>query len=138
MGKSKEPPYFYILNIGPYPMIVIFCPNSKSWARAMTKHIGPSYREAYPSSDGRASYFPTYQALGSNPVAIITANMNAPVDTPVLNAIAVHECVHVFQFLCGYIGESDPSAEFEAYTIQALCQDVFYAMQDYKKTKEGK
>lgn len=32
----------------------------------------------------------------------------------------VHEAVHVFQRLCDSIGESEPSREFEAYSIERI------------------
>lgn len=34
----------------------------------------------------------------------------------------VHEAVHVFQRLCQSIGESDPSMEFEAYSIERISE----------------
>lgn len=34
----------------------------------------------------------------------------------------VHEAVHVFQRLCDSIGESQPSREFEAYSIERLAE----------------
>lgn len=37
-------------------------------------------------------------------------------------ASLVHESVHVFQRLCDSIGESDPSREFEAYSIERIAE----------------
>ncbi len=34
----------------------------------------------------------------------------------------VHESVHVFQSLCDSIGESEPSREFEAYSIERIAE----------------
>ena len=34
----------------------------------------------------------------------------------------VHESVHIFQRLCDSIGESRPSAEFEAYSIERIAE----------------
>ena len=34
----------------------------------------------------------------------------------------VHESVHVFQRLCDSIGESEPSREFEAYSIERIAE----------------
>ena len=38
-----------------------------------------------------------------------------------------HEAVHVFQWNCAKIGEHDPSAEFEAYSIQAIAHNLMVA-----------
>lgn len=49
-------------------------------------------------------------------------------DDPVDNAVSlVHEAVHIWQALCEYIGEENPSKEFEAYTIQNITQRLFDA-----------
>lgn len=42
-------------------------------------------------------------------------------------AMLVHEAVHVWQFHRDRIGERSPSMEFEAYSIQAISQRLFYA-----------
>ncbi len=34
----------------------------------------------------------------------------------------IHEAVHVFQRLCDSIGESEPSREFEAYSIERIAE----------------
>ena len=45
--------------------------------------------------------------------------------------LLVHEAVHIWQHVKELIGESDPSAEFEAYSIQNLAQKL---MEDYTET----
>lgn len=42
-------------------------------------------------------------------------------------AMLVHEATHIFQEDCRIIGESDPSDEFMAYSIQSLSQTLMYA-----------
>lgn len=43
-------------------------------------------------------------------------------------ALIVHEAVHIWQCIRREIAERDPSAEFEAYSVQNLCQDLFEAV----------
>lgn len=41
--------------------------------------------------------------------------------------LLVHEAVHVFQQHCDWIGERQPSVEFEAYAIQCIAQRLIEA-----------
>lgn len=42
-----------------------------------------------------------------------------------IHGLLLHEAVHIWQELKEKMGEGDPSVEFEAYSIQALAQDLF-------------
>lgn len=52
-------------------------------------------------------------------------------------SLLVHEAVHILQEWCSYHGESKPSSEFEAYSIQAISQELMnsYAAQAAGATK---
>lgn len=39
--------------------------------------------------------------------------------------LLLHEAVHVWQKIKKLMGEKEPSSEFEAYSIQAIAQDLF-------------
>ncbi|MFH3964700.1 hypothetical protein WAJ79_19475 [Acinetobacter baumannii] len=39
--------------------------------------------------------------------------------------LLLHEAVHVWQKIKKLMGEREPSSEFEAYSIQAIAQDLF-------------
>jgi hypothetical protein len=43
-------------------------------------------------------------------------------------ALIVHEAVHVWQQVREALGEEKPSSEFEAYSLQAICQELFEAV----------
>jgi hypothetical protein len=45
-------------------------------------------------------------------------------------ATLVHEAVHVFQRLCDSIGETSPSREFEAYSIERIAERL---MREFKR-----
>ncbi|MDC5485845.1 hypothetical protein NRA67_18900, partial [Acinetobacter baumannii] len=39
--------------------------------------------------------------------------------------LLLHEAVHIWQKVKKLMGEKEPSSEFEAYSIQAIAQDLF-------------
>ncbi len=43
-------------------------------------------------------------------------------------ALIVHEAAHVWQHIRDQLGEQRPSPEFEAYSIQSICQELFDAV----------
>lgn len=43
--------------------------------------------------------------------------------------LLLHESVHVWQRIRKLMGEREPSSEFEAYSIQAIAQDLFVMYQ---------
>lgn len=53
--------------------------------------------------------------------------------------LLLHEAVHVWQIVKKRMGESEPSVEFEAYSIQAISQDLFemYEASEVSNGMEG-
>ncbi|KRI52024.1 hypothetical protein [Acinetobacter pittii] len=54
--------------------------------------------------------------------------------------LLLHEAVHVWQKVKKLMGEKEPSSEFEAYSIQAIAQDLFkmYEESEVNDGMEGK
>ncbi|WP_332604774.1 hypothetical protein [Acinetobacter sp. ESBL14] len=50
--------------------------------------------------------------------------------------LLLHEAVHVWQKVRLLMGERDPSTEFEAYSIQAIAQDLF-KMYEESEVRDG-
>lgn len=50
--------------------------------------------------------------------------------------LLLHEAVHVWQKIKKLMGEREPSSEFEAYSIQAIAQDLF-EMFEASEVKHG-
>ena len=42
-----------------------------------------------------------------------------------IHGLLLHEAVHIWQRVRQRMGENNPSTEFEAYSIQAIAQDLF-------------
>lgn len=53
-----------------------------------------------------------------------------------INALLVHEAMHIWQEHCDKIGEKHPSSEFEAYAVQLISQELMVSYR--KQTKERK
>lgn len=53
-------------------------------------------------------------------------------------ALLVHEAVHVWQQIKRLLGEDCPGVEQEAYSIQAIAQELMISYREQKKRKGGK
>lgn len=47
--------------------------------------------------------------------------------------LILHESVHIYQELKRLMGEKEVSSEFEAYSIQRIAQDLFWAFEESEK-----
>lgn len=56
--------------------------------------------------------------------AIVQIGDTSDKDQIQVYGLLLHEAVHVWQFVKRRMGERDPSVEFEAYSIQAIAQDL--------------
>lgn len=58
--------------------------------------------------------------------AIVCMDPDDEIDGIQIAALLVHEAVHIWQECMKVIGEEKPSAEFEAYGIQGISQQLMY------------
>lgn len=73
-----------------------------------------------------------------DPVAFVCIRPTTERTPQQINAVLVHEAVHLWQWMKELIGEDEPSIEFEAYSIQAMSQRLFYAYDDLTREKRKK
>lgn len=71
--------------------------------------------------------------------AIVQIGDTADKDQIQVYGLLLHEAVHIWQIVKRRMGESEPSVEFEAYSIQAIAQDLFemYEESEVKHGMEG-
>lgn len=50
-----------------------------------------------------------------------------------IHSLLLHEAVHIWQRIKQRMGESDPSKEFEAYSIQRIAQDLFVMYEESER-----
>lgn len=58
---------------------------------------------------------------------IVQLGSTEGIDPVAVVGLLAHESVHVWQAIRNYIGEKEPSREFEAYSIQRILQDLLWS-----------
>jgi len=106
------------------PVHIGFCPSRKAWRREM-KRLGIK-GEAYPESDGRAV---TFDHKDGTVLVLVTVRDGSEKehDQAEIAGIIAHEATHAWQRVRLTMGETEPSAEFEAYAMQAIFQGLYSA-----------
>lgn len=100
---------------GPY---LILCLTKETYKKAL-KHL--SVEDAPPFYEGTENARCLYLETPSGKKATVVTLHDWQGKNPVMvSAMLVHESVHVFQEHCRNMGESRPSEEFEAYSIQSI------------------
>lgn len=116
-------------NRGWQPVEFGFCPSKGAWKREMRK-MGYS-PESYPDTAACAT---TFTKNGKKKV-IITVRDGAEKTHTLIEVVGllVHEGVHVWQEIKQSMGEGSPSIEFEAYSVQAIAQELMAAFKASRK-----
>lgn len=86
----------------------------------------------FPGERGATTFFVKHRRGDTAIVAVNVAGC-----TPIqIAALLCHEAVHIKQEICLLWGETNPSPEFEAYTVQTIAQELMesYCEQSYPPT----
>lgn len=122
------------LDRGWQPAFIGFCPSETAWNHAM-RHLGCT-GEPYPDSAGRCSTFEKKDGIGGLTI-IVTLGPAAEHATELeIAGLICHEATHAWQFVRENMGETEPSKEFEAYSVQAIFQGLYGAFLDTRKPKQ--
>ncbi len=109
------------------PLHFGFCPDEAAWRREM-KRLGVT-DSPYPSSDGCCTHFANLKKAANCTIVTISAKKRPALQ---IVGLIVHEAMHIWREIRESIGEHSPSAEFEAYSVQSISQNLIYA---YEKTR---
>lgn len=98
------------------------CVSEDAWFKEM-KSMGIKHPAEFVSHDANATTHFLTNSDGRR--ATIVCIRHNPSRTGIqIAALLAHEAVHVFQRYCDYIGEDNPSDEFEAYCVQNIFQEL--------------
>lgn len=98
------------------------CITEEAWDKQM-KEMGIKHPDPFVSQDANATTHFLKNSDGRR--ATIVCLRYEPTRTGIqVASLLAHEAVHVFQDYCDYIGEHNPSKEFEAYCVQNIFQEL--------------
>lgn len=123
----------YWIDRGWQPVFLGFCPSKKAWDAAM-KEFKIEEPPEYPVSSGCTQYV-CNDKTGEAAILVV---LNGDDKQPLLNIIGlmVHEATHVFDFICEFINEDEPSREFKAYSIQMITMELLEAWRRTRRKGE--
>lgn len=84
--------------------------------------------EFIPKGAGAVAHF--FEESNGAVSAIVCITRPKGVTRHALNALLVHEAMHIWRRIRQWLGESKPSAEFEAYAVQHISQRLMEAFWD--------
>jgi hypothetical protein len=112
-----------------FPYSYGFCPNEAAW-RKEVKRLGVPHLK-YPAADAMCTHMENTDKNLENRCTLVTVgHIKRPART--ILSLLVHEAMHVWREMRGTIGESEPSSEFEAYSIQNITFNLIGA---YEQTR---
>lgn len=111
------------------PYYVALCLNEKEFKR-VCKDIEVKEIPEFSKSDDHARVH--FFERGNDVLAIICLNPGKRSISEV-HGVLVHEAVHIWQRVKIHIEESEPSSEFEAYSLQNIAQNLFEAYSERKR-----
>lgn len=119
------------LSMGPAPCSVGFCFDDETYRAEMralkVKDFNPFIS---PGADATVHEF---QSTATMPVALLCINAKQRRHVTSFAALIAHEAVHILQFIKREMRESEAGAEFEAYTVQWVVQEVLAAALKVKR-----
>lgn len=107
------------------PTAIGFCPSEAAWHREMKRLNAEQPWPGHNNTNG-CTHWLKHDKTGQS---VIIVCLFQKAETDALNVIMtlVHEAVHVWQFLCEYIGEEKPGIEMEAYGIENIARGLVEA-----------
>lgn len=116
------------------PLYIGLCLSEKRFAKEMKRlsiENPPSFLKTS-HANATAHFF----IKDGKETVIVTMGKHKGQDPICVAGLLVHEAVHIWQAIKDNIGEQSPSIEFEAYSIQAISQQLMSAYAELTKRKK--
>ena len=110
-----------------YAPYSILCLSEAAYAK-VAKRCGVSHPDPWLLPEQKACVH-TWERSGKLMCVVCLHPDSREADPIEVACTLVHEAVHVFQRLCDSIGESQPSREFEAYSIERISERLMREFQ---------
>lgn len=115
------------------PSFIGFCPSEAAWKRE-AKRL--KHNEPYPTTAGRCCVF---EEGGKRCIIVTLADgIEDRLKHVEVIGLIVHEATHVLQFVLEKMDERNPSPEFEAYSMQAIVQNLYQAWSETRGCRRKK
>lgn len=111
------------------PVYIALATSEKAFKRELKKLRVPVGDAKFPSGTSLACVIELERAGGGR-VALVCVTPRGKRSKAEMLGTIVHESVHVFQSICSYIGERNPSIEFEAYSIEGIVKTLLESYHD--------
>jgi len=122
------------LDRGWQPAFIGFCPSKVAWRKAM-KGLDCA-DEPYPGGAGRMTSFERKRDGQLTLIVTLGEGAEKHQRRVEIAGLLAHEATHVWQYVRRNMGEDSPSAEFEAYSVQAIFQGLYQAWLDTRAPAE--
>lgn len=101
------------------PVTLLLCTSETRYTKTLRKLDVPEYLQPPWLKPGADASFHQFTS-GNDHIFLICVNVASIEDGVQLVGLVVHEVVHAWGEIQKLIGETDPSSEFSAYSIQSL------------------
>lgn len=108
------------------PFYMCLCKDEKSFHRAM-RHLKIAKPWAQWVTDGKDARVHWVESNQGKQCVIICVKGWRKRTRIEIDGLLIHESVHIWQWIKSELNESEPSKEFEAYSVQHLAQTLIEA-----------
>jgi hypothetical protein len=127
----------FMYRIAPGPFFYGLVTSEKDWLALLDEMKFSGTRPPWITPGSDATTHHLEKADGAR-AAVVCMRPDSGHSMLVETGLVVHECAHIWQYICQTMRENEPSSEFEAYTLQMIVMDLLDALQRAQKRRRKK